>query len=404
MIWISLIVPLIGAVILLLFYRDKITWWEVIAPIVACLLFTFLFKLTVETVQTSDSEWWGDLGVRAEYYEAWSTWVEETCTRSVPCGTDSKGNTQYCTETYDCSYCDDTPAKWYLVKSNGKKISISQDKYNELMQRWHSQPSFVELNRSINTHFSCGQDGDMYYVSWNNDPLTSEPVSEEHSYENRIQAAHTAFDYPNVTPDDIKQYGLYDYPKLDGYTQPAVLGLDKVQWISERDKDTLQKRLMFFNGLMGPRKQLKVWVLLFQDKPELSANMQEALWKGGNKNEVVICLGVSSHTNYLQWVKAFSWTPNRRLLVNIREDLMHSNVFSQSKIYSILSNDLQQFERKHFKEFSYITVDPPSWAIIITFVLTIAITFFICRWAVVNQYSADKYKPWKTVTEWRRKW
>lgn len=128
--------------------------------------------------------------------------------------------------------------------------------------------------------------------------------------------------------------------------------------------------------------------------------MQEAYWKGGNKNEVVLCIGLSSRTKDLQWAKAFSWTPNRTLLVELRENIMNVKKFSGNSIYEVLKRDLEGFQRKHFKEFNYVTVDPPTWATITTFIITIIITVLLCYWAVVNEFEADRFKPWKTVTNW----
>ena len=403
-IWMSLIAPIIGAGVLLFWFREKLTWWEPVLPIVFCLIISVIFKFTVEKVQVSDTEYWGSLGVTAEYYEPWSTWVEETCTRTYSCNCDSKGNCQTCTETYDCSYCDDHGPQWVLVTSLGERIAISEEKFNELSRRWHSTPEFVNMHRSIEHHGSCGQDGNMYRIVWDKQPITSEPTASSHSYENRIKAAHSAFDFADINKDDIKQYGLYDYPGIQGYTQKCLLGAENVQWLSSPERDTLEKLLRYMNGEMGPRKQLKVWVLVFQDQPELAAHMQEAYWKGGNKNEMVICLGLSSHTNNLQWVKAFSWTPNRTLLVDIREDLMKQEKFSGSYFYSVLGKDLEGFQRRHFKEFSYLTVEPPMWCLILDFFLSLGITLGCGYWAITNDLVADKDNAWKTKETWRNRW
>jgi hypothetical protein len=131
--------------------------------------------------------------------------------------------------------------------------------------------------------------------------------------------------------------------------------------------------------------------------------MQEAYWKGGNKNEMVVCIGLSSRTRDLQWVKAFSWTPNRTLLVEIRENIMNTKKFSGKALYEVLRRDLEGFQRKQFKEFSYITVDPPSWAITVTFLITIIITVAACYWAVVNDLVHDKDNPLKTVFSWENR-
>jgi len=206
-----------------------------------------------------------------------------------------------------------------------------------------------------------------------------------------------------VSKSDVKEYGLFEYPKVNGYHQNCILGIDQIQWIPGPEKDTLIKMVDYLNGEMGPRKQLRTWILFFEDKPELSAFMQEAYWKGGNKNEMVVCIGLSSRTRDLQWVKAFSWTPNRTLLVEIRENIMNTKKFSGKALYEVLRRDLEGFQRKQFKEFSYITVDPPSWAITVTFLITIIITVAACYWAVVNDLVHDKDNPLKTVFSWENR-
>lgn len=397
MIWIALIIPLVGAIVLFVGFRNKLTWWELFLPLAVCLVFTTIFKLTVEKVQTSDTEYWGDLGIRAEYYEPWSSWVSKRCSRQVACGTDSKGHTKYCTEYYDCSYCNDNGPRWTLVKSRGGSFSITRKKYDELTARWKAKPSFVELNRTIRHHFSCGEDGDKYVIEWNRQPITAEPTSETHSYENRIQATHTAFDFPEISVKDDSLYNLFEYPEVDGYNVSTLLGTEKLVWMFPAERDSLQRLVKYLNGDMGPRKQLRIWILTFVDKPSVAAKFQEAKWKGGNKNEMVICMGVNSKNRNIEWVSPFSWTPNRTLLVDLREDLMTTKKFSCKKIYGVLQTNLESFERKHFREFSYIEVDPPIWAIIVIFIITILATVGTCYWAVVNDNVADKHKPWKSV-------
>ena len=105
--------------------------------------------------------------MRIEYYEPYETYVHATYTRSVPCGSDGKGNTTYCTEIYDCSYCDDISASYYAVTQIGEKHPISSYNYERLVKKFKTTPYFVELNRNINYHSGCGKDGDSYFCDWN---------------------------------------------------------------------------------------------------------------------------------------------------------------------------------------------------------------------------------------------
>jgi hypothetical protein len=219
----AIIVPVILTIIAFFIFKEKLTRWELILPSVTCFIFILVFNLAVEKGLTADTEYWGYLGNRAEYYEYWETWVSRTCTESYPCGTDSNGNTTYCTRTYDCSYCDKNNPKWLLISTSGKSHEISKEKYSELKKRWDSSETFVDLNRKISNNYRCGQDGDMYYIQWNGNIYTSEQITEKKYYENRIKVSKNAFNFKDISDEEKEFYGLYDYPKVTGYTQNALI-------------------------------------------------------------------------------------------------------------------------------------------------------------------------------------
>jgi len=390
-IWIALIIPLIGAFIMLRWFRQYLAWWEVAIPILGCLLFTFIFKFTVEMIQTSDTEYWSSLVQKAEYYEAYTTWVSKTCSRTVKVG---KTTT---TVYYDCSYCDENGPEWAVVNDLGERFYISKEFYENLRLRWKSNPQFVELDRDINYHGTCGVDGDKYEVYWDKKPHTSEQTVSSRSYENRIQAAHSAFDFPEVTEEDVKSYKLYEYPEINGFSQEALIGEDSIPWLSKQEKLWGEKMIEYSSGYWGPKVHGKIWVLLYKDCPQTSALMQEAYWDGGNDNDLVICIGLSSKTKELQWTKVFSWTPERKILVDLREDIMNTKYLDFTKIREILDNRMSKFKRKNFKEFNYITVEPPRWAVITTFIITILLTIGLCYWAIVNKYVTDETDPVKRI-------
>jgi len=384
-IWLCLLIPIIGAIVLLKFFSKKLTWWEVLIPLLACLSFIAIFKAIVEKVQVTDTEYHGALIVSARYYEPYTTWVHKTCSYTVSCG-------KNCTRTvyYDCSYCDDNGPEWEIKNSLGQTWNISQDEYNRLMKKWSAKPEFIELNRNINYHGGCGQDGDAYEIKWNSLPLTAESTTTENSYENRVQAAHTAFDYPVITENDKKQYKLFDYPEVKGYDQKMVLGLDSIKWVNKRDKWYMNQWSTFLNGKLGVKKHARIYFLYFKDMPSVAADMQEAYWDGGNDNEIVVCVGLSSKSRQIQWVKPFTWSPIRRIIPDIREDIMRNKAFDASKLAnSVWYNVDSEFKRKDFSEFSYISVDPPTWAKWVTFFVTLALTIWICYWAVVNDIDGS---------------
>ena len=384
-IWLCLLIPIIGAAVLLRFYSKQLTWWEVLIPLLTCFTFIVIFKAIVEKVQVTDTEYHGSLIVSARYYEPYTTWVHRTCSYTVSCG---KG----CTRTvhYDCSYCDENGPEWEIQNSLGQTWNISQAQYNYLTKKWKAKPKFVELNRDIDYNGGCGQDGDAYQINWDRLPLSAESTTTSNSYDNRVQAAHTAFDYPNITDNDKKEFKLFDYPDVDGYNQQMVLGLDSIKWVTKRDKWYMNQWATFLNGQLGTKKHARIYFLYFKDMPSLTADMQEAYWDGGNDNEIVICVGLSSKSRQIQWVRPFSWSPNRRIIPDVREDIMKNPIFDATKLSkAVWYNVNREFKRKNFEEFSYISVDPPTWSKWVTFFITLGITLWICYWAVVNDIDSE---------------
>lgn len=386
LIWLCLLIPLIGAIVLLKWYKHTLVWWEVLVPLVACFFFILIFKFTVEKIQTSDTEYKGALIVEARYYEYWETYVRKTCYRTVKCG-------KNCTTSvpYDCSYCDHNPEHWTMINSLGQEFSITKEHYDYLKKLWKSTPQFLELDRDINhSFFGCGQDGDAYVIKWDLQALTSRSTTETNTYDNRVQAAHSAFDFLDVSEQDVKTYKLFEYPEVEGYSQENVLGLDSMPYIPRNKIDTLKILAHYLNGKLGPEKHARIYFLFFEAKDQLVASMQEAYWDGGNDNELVICIGIDPKTQNFRWVKPFSWTPNRQVIPEIREEIMEVGKLDPVKICNRVESVVRaKYKRKNFEEFSYLTVDPPEWSIWVTAILTAIITFLLSRWATVNDMGNE---------------
>jgi hypothetical protein len=382
----ALIIPILASVLMLTFYKKKITWWELMLPILAGLVLISIFRFTGKKIMVSDTDYRGSLIVEARYYEPWSTWVDRTCTSTCCC--DSKGN-NCTTTTYDCSYCEDHDAKYEVLDDKGHKWSVSAAKYEELKKRWSSIPTFVELNRSIDKHGSCGVDGDMYYVRWNGQVATSEAATVEVSYTNKIQATKSAFNFTSIDHKTAKKMGLYDYPELfDQYRQTAILGLDTI--MKGAQADSIKRLYEFGNGYYGPHKRVKIFVLLYYNKPIDIAFHQEAYWIGGNHNELVVCIGLDKISKEIQWVKPFTWADNKRVIVDTREEIFRSKTFDARLVYGAIARSVESFfAPKSFKDFNYLTVDLPTWATITVWLLVLSLTIGIEYWNVKNEYENE---------------
>lgn len=376
-IWGAISIPLITATVLFTWFRHKTVWWEFIVPVVVSIICIALFKFTTEKVQTSDTEYWGGWATHAEYYERWN--------ERVPCT-----HTKYCSETcrnsdgttYSCSKpcgtehaydVDDHPPYWVFHDSNGGSQGISRGKFEDLAKSWSSR-KFVDLHRSYHT-----VDGDKYVTTWDKDEATFVAVTTQHTYENRVQAATSIFNFPEVDP---KFWKLYEYPAIGTYDQVAILGASGPQ---AQEADTLLRRS---NAKLGRAKQVKMFILVFGPGSSLDTGIsQEHYWKGGNKNEFILTLGTDS-SGKVTWAHPISWTEVDRLKIDVREYALQQDTLNLIDLVNYMVPQVEKsFQRKQFVDFSYLTVEPPGWAVALSYILTLLVNIGLSFWIIHNQHQ-----------------
>lgn len=371
--WYILLLPVLITICGYWLYPHRITLIELGVPVLAGFLTILISYFTMKEVTLRDIEYNGDLIVSANYFESYESWVSKTCSYRVSCGKNC-----WRTVYYDCSYCNFTPESFEVVTRTGKKAGVSRTRYEYLLKKWNAEPQFFELGRSINFRGSCGKDGDAYNIAWDGQVLTSEAFVWEVPFANPVKASHSAFKFEDITKDQADTLGLYHYPAFfDLYRQPGVLAKDF------RFKESVYRQFEYLNGNLGPAKKVKVFTLLFKNKDIHLAALQEQYWEGGNQNEIVVCLGVDDKLN-ITWVKPFSWCDNKRLHVDLREDISEMGVFDPSavlKIYERVIN--KEFKYKSFSDFNYLKFEPTVtqllWVIFVTVFVSVISTIIIIR-------------------------
>jgi hypothetical protein len=314
---------------------------------------------------------------RVEYYEDWDEWVTQICTRSCCC--DSKG--QNCrTETYDCSHRDYHSAYWQIITTTGETISITESEYARIKGILGNE-TFKDLGRDYYT-----EDGDEYYCTWDGSEAKAIPVTTVHSYENRVKATDlNIFHFDKVDDSTKVHYELKDYPGMvnNNYTQNSLLG------DNSPDAVKANKKLNYINGKLGPKKQVRVFLLVFKDQPLDAGMYQEWYWAGGNKNEFVVCVGIDRNRN-VTWCKPISWTYNETLKVETRDFVTQQKQVNLTAIANYLESAIDtKFQRRHFKEFDYLTVEPPTWAIVLTYIITLLVNFGIGYLVINNEFDEE---------------
>lgn len=379
LIWFALIIPILTAIGLLIWFKHKTVWWEFMLPFLVSLICVSVAKWGTETLQTSDTEFWGGWATHAEYFERWNERV--SCRHTKYCSRtrrDSQGRTSTVREacgnehSYDV---DDHPAKWVLYDSNEESQSISSQEFERFTKLWRDR-RFVDLHRSYHS-----VDGDKYVTKWNpSEDQTMIPITTKHTYENRVQAASSVLSFREV--ENAAELGLFEYPDLRGFDQRAVLG-NGGEHMAQADL-----LLRFWNAKLGRSKQVHMFILVFPAGSTLETGLnQESYWKGGNKNEFTLALGIDQF-NKVTWAYVISWTDVERLKVDVREFALEQGTLDLVALIKYMVPEVQKrFERKPFADFSYLTVEPSGWAVVLSFLLTLLVNGGLSMWIIKNKHQ-----------------
>ncbi len=390
-------VPFLTAFVLLVLFRRRVTWWEVMVPLIVSALLIWISKACTESMQVMCPELHGGWITHAEYYEAWNERVScrhpkyrtetRTGTRTVGSGKNTRTETYTYTvqvqDGYQHAYdVDEHSPYWQAHESNGTTFTIADSWFERLAQKFDNR-QFVELHRHYHT-----QDGDKYVATWQKDEIAFEPVTTIHYYENRVKASETSIFKPRQI--DPKKYGLFEPP--DGkliksyYECPSILGPRIPKFDAA---DALLTRL---NAKLGRTKQVRVWLLLFVGKPLAAGLEQEAYWTHGNKNEFVVTIGLNADYT-VAWCHVFTWMKDYSLKIDTREKVLEQEgkpVDLVALMPWLSENIEKRFVRRQFAEFSYLTVEPPLWMVLLTFFLTLAVNVGLSYWIITNEFDNEQ--------------
>lgn len=386
MIWYALIIPILAALVGWVWFKNKIVWWEIFIPILASALFILISFYTMKTITLDDVEYNSYVVTEARHYEAWETWRKKTCSRTYTTGSGKHRRTH--TVHYDCSYCDYNPEYYVMIDSDGNKIRISEEKYKSLIKLWQSTPKFVDLHRDIRHHGGCGKDGDMYQIFWDGKVNSSITTTYTKHFSNILKCNHSAFNYPDIEKEKATATGLYEYPEIGAFNhQLSVLGIEK---FNSNSRNKIIKTLDYINGVYGRKYKVKIFTLFYKNKDIDIAFQQEAYWDGGNQNEIIVCIGLNDSGN-IEWVKPFSWCDNKRVLIDIREDIMETSIKDEKTFYNAYMNAIKtNWHYKSFKDFNYLSFEPTAGQLWFVYIFTIIISVACVWWAIVNDEKPEE--------------
>jgi hypothetical protein len=329
-----------------------------------------------------DTEYLGGYITKITHYDEWDEWIHKTCTRRVPCGRDSKGNTIYRTETYDCSYREYHPERWTYTDNYNREEYFYNKAYFDAAMKELGYPKMVFRDMHRKYYRIDGDAQDYYY---DDTPQHLRALVLENSYQNKILASHSIFKFEDIDDDDADSLGLFRYPNVNDYDQDVILGF--------RAGKEVHKQYKYINSIYGARKQFRIYVLVFRDKPLEISEKQKSYWQGGNKNEFVLCLGYNTKKGTIDWCNPFSWCDKPELEVATKRFFRDNPRMDLSKYPEWLEKHINLWQRKQFSDFDYIknelTKGQSIALLIIILILDIFVSIFFIGNEVTNEGMYD---------------
>jgi hypothetical protein len=224
----------------------------------------------------------------------------------------------------------------------------------------------IKIPGELVTHYPQ----DAYDYFWDGTDRTMRTITETHHYKNPMKGSRSIF---RLSREDST---LFDYPEIQGQEQRVVLGNSRYP----------SRSVQILNSRLGKEYQIHVFVLLFYNAGPEIAERQKEYWEGGNKNELVVCLGMKNDS--VQWCSPFSWCDSPVVESRIKSWFLDNPRLSIESFSAYLGPVIKkEWKRKEFKDFDYIRTELGGWDYIIILVLVLIYLGLISIWILNNEFE-----------------
>lgn len=367
--WILYALALLPAIVGAYFWATskRVVWWEALLGSAIGFAVAGLVHWGSVASMTHDTETWSGRVVAARFRPYWhASWIE------IETYTDADGNTQTRLVHREESH----PDAWYARVSFGanqrgwEEYNISEGWYKSILKEFGTKQVKLPAPRP---DWDSGSTHD--WISQRNATGVILPATKRMSFTNRTLAAESLFSYAEV-PEGTP---VYSYPRNKRWSiSDRLLGTAE-NAINIRDWDALNSRL-------GPESKVNLILVGFDSPNSELGHQQEAHWKGGKKNDLVLCYG-GDGGGHPAWAYVFGWT-ERDIVKRNLETILLTNPINADIIPKIEAEVEANYEIKDWSKFDYLPVEPPWWAYLVMLLITGVATFFYWFWAQDNE--ADK--------------
>lgn len=368
-------VPFIASIVMLIFFRRKMAFWEYGALFAVSFAISFFMQFLMCKSNTSDIEYLGYYVTTTTKYEEWNERVRVRKTRSKTVSA-GKGKTRVVTETYYVWETHNHPEYYTFTDNANKEHNCAKAVHIKIKNTFGTSEIFRDMKRHYHT-----KDGDAYDWKWSGDFEKIYPYTVEDYYTNPLKSSRSIlWEYDKVTPEIIEEYGLFDYPVVHKTYQPTVLGIKR--------PDT--KYIDNMNALLGKDYQFRLFMCFFKNKGLDAYEYQKAYWQNGNKNELVLCIGFDNN-NKVQWCEGFTWCDTPILEAKCKQYfLTHPDIDLKAFSEWLMPLVKTDWRRKDFSDYDYVTTDLSDWQYFWILIITIIANVGCCWMFVINEYDAPE--------------
>jgi hypothetical protein len=197
-----------------------------------------------------------------------------------------------------------------------------------------------------------------------------QPAATEHDYTNYVAAQKSSLFHQQVQemsglPDVPKYPRVFDYHYANRVLPVGAMVPDLPQW--QADLADMLKEL-------GPSKQANISVVIAKTSDQTFRRKVEAAWEGGNKNDIVVIVGVQDDLKIL-WADVVTFggnIGNEALQVDLRNALLDVGIVERTKVLPLIAQHVRtQYTRPQMKDFAYLgyAMEPDTWYQVTFFIL-----------------------------------
>jgi len=334
MLWLLLIISLASPWIAKYIWPHEITYKEVIVQILIVLVVTVAVFFASYYGRCTDIEVWNGMVTAKKK-------VKVGCKHAYSCGcvtvNNGKTTTTICQTCYEHNYDID----WRVYSNIGEIVNINRIDRQGLRM----PPRWDEV--VIGEPFSVAKTFTNYIL---NDP----------------SSLFNNADLIDKYKDLIPKYpnNIYDYYRNDHVVTVKLKVPDFGMWRAGLG-DILRT--------LGPARKSNIVVVLTSITDAQYPKAIREAWLGGKKNDTIVVIGYKNYPTPAS-VGIFSWSTDKLLDVNLRQELMAQKKLDSVTAIPIIEKEvLKHFKKRSMEDYSYLMdiANPPFKVILITLIISL---------------------------------